>query len=167
MKKFITSENRTLKLVNVLSYQMNLEEMESMEQFAVAIEKMQNYIKVKGTKQIGPLVQYQKLSKFEENKLVVDIIFLLQCESFIHNVESPYEMKSMIKIPNCMYCRYSGLENNLNYAYDKIKLEAFENDITLAEESYTVYVNSDEEENATIGTNKRQHLSGFALVGRL
>ncbi len=55
-------------------------------------------------------------------------------------------MESILRVTDCMYCRYIGLEEKLKIAYDKIGVEAFEKDIELSEESYTVFVNSNEEE---------------------
>ena len=59
-------------------------------------------------------------------------------------------MESVLRIPNCMYCRYIGSEGKLKFAYDKINLEAFENDIKLTCESYIVFVDQNEEEGTIV-----------------
>lgn len=74
---------------------------------------------------------------------------MLQCNNYINNVEQPYAMESVVRVPNAMYCRYNGPEEKLKFAYDKIQLEAFENDIPLKGDSYTIFVDRDEE-NETI-----------------
>ena len=79
----------------------------------------------------------------------MDIIMMLQSNNYIYSVEQPYSMESVLRIPNCMYCRYIGPEDKLRFAYDKIQLEAFENDIPLKGDSYTIFVDRDEE-NETI-----------------
>lgn len=145
MGKLIFNESKTLKLTNALLYKVDLEEEDAIQTLTLTVDKMQNYIKVKGNRQIGPLIQYNKLSKTEDNKMELNMFFILQCESYIHDVQSPFRMESVIRVPNCMYCRYSGPENSIKFAYDKIQLTAFENDIPLVGESYTVFVNSDEE----------------------
>jgi hypothetical protein len=40
-----------------------------------------------------------------------------------------------------LYVRYEGEENKLKFAYDKIILSAFEEDIPLKGDSYTIFVN--------------------------
>ena len=45
-----------------------------------------------------------------------------------------------------MYCRYIGSEDSLKFAYDKIGVTAFEKGIRLKGESYTVFVDNNEEE---------------------
>ena len=40
-----------------------------------------------------------------------------------------------------MYVRYTGPESMLKFAYDKIHLTAFEEDIKLKGDSYTIFVN--------------------------
>ena len=71
---------------------------------------------------------------------------LLQCNNYIHSVEQPYFMESVIRVPNSMYCRYVRPEDKLNFAYQKINLEAFENDISLKGDSYTIFVDRNEED---------------------
>lgn len=140
--------NKVLKLENVLIRKINLEEEEI--NFDMVVEKMQSYIKVKGATQIGPLIQYSKSFVNDKEELDMEINLFLQCNRYINNVEKPYAVKSILRIPNCMYCRYIGPEEGLKFAYDKINLEAFENDIKLKGDSYTVFVDQDEEEGTII-----------------
>lgn len=144
MKKIQFSESKTLKLTNVLKYKILMQE----ENFDlnVAIEQMQSYIKTKGAMQIGPLIQYTRTFLNDNNELDMEIVLLLQCNNFIHSVEQPYSMESLIRVPDAMYCRYRGPEAALKFAYDKINLEAFEQDIKLADNSYTIFVDNNEEE---------------------
>lgn len=142
MSKLQYNSNKTLRLQNVLICKMNLEEHSD---FNLIVEKMQSYIKVKGAMQIGPLIQYSKMFVKDEEELDVEIKFLLQCNNVIHSVEKTYRMESVLRVSNCMYCRYIGPEEKLKFAYDKINLEAFENDIELTGESYTVFVDQNEE----------------------
>ena len=79
---------------------------------------MQSYIKIKGAVQVGPLIQYTRTFLDEEGELNMDIVMMLQCNHFLHSVESPYFMESVLRIPNCLYCRYTGPEDKLKFAYD-------------------------------------------------
>ncbi len=148
MSKLQFNENKTLKLTNVLKYKILLDE-ENFD-FNVAIEQMQSYIKTKGAMQIGPLIQYTRTFLNENNELDMEIIMMLQCNNYIHSVEQPYSMESVIRVPNALYCRYSGPESSLKFAYDKINLEAFENDIKVGDCNYTIFVDSNQEEDIMI-----------------
>lgn len=144
MSKIQFSESKTLKLTNVLKYKVLFNEEDF--DFNVAIEQMRSYIKTKGTMQIGPLIQYTRTFLNENNALEMEVIMMLQCNNFIHTVEQPYSMEPVIRVPDAMYCRYRGPEMALKFAYDKINLEAFENEIELKDYSYTIFVNNNEEE---------------------
>lgn len=111
MATMTINQNKLLKLQNVLIDKINLEE-EEMD-YNLVVEKMQSYIKVKGAVQIGPLIQHSNTFVNDAEELGVEINFLLQCNNYIHNVEKPYRMESVLHIPNCMYCRYIGPEENL------------------------------------------------------
>lgn len=144
MCKLNFRENKILKLTNVLSYKIQLQS-EEVVSIDVQLEQMQTYIKTKGAMQIGPLIQYVSPNVNEQGELDVQIQFLLQCNHDIHNVEQPYTMQNTLRVQNCLYCRYIGPESTLKFAYDKINLYAFENDIPLKGDSYTVFVENDEE----------------------
>jgi hypothetical protein len=49
-----------------------------------------------------------------------------------------------------MYVRYTGPEEKLKFAYDKIALTAFEDDIPLKGDSYTMFVDRNEEEDTIV-----------------
>lgn len=148
MKKLQFHNSRTLKLTNVLKYKILINE-ENFD-FNIAIEQMQSYIKTKGVGQVGPLIQYTRTFMNDANELDMEIIMMLQCNNYIHNVESPYSMESVIRVPDAMYCRYCGAEATLEYAYDKIQLQAFEDEIELANYNYTIFVSSNEEEETIV-----------------
>jgi hypothetical protein len=51
---------------------------------------------------------------------------MVQLKSPIHNVEAPYELKNQIRVTNCLFARFSEKEENLQYAYSKLQLHAFD-----------------------------------------
>ena len=148
MTKLQFHDNKVLKLTNVLKYKILLDD-ESFD-FNVAIEQMQSYIRAKGAMQIGPLIQYTRTFLNENGELDMEIVMLLQCNNYIHSVEPPYSMESVIRVPNALYCRYTGPESSLKFAYDKINVEAFEQDIKLADCNYTIFVDHNQEEDIMI-----------------
>ena len=108
--------------------------------YDLEVEKMINYLNIKGMKNIGPLIQYTKVNLNQNEGVNMEIKILLQSNNYIYNVESPYHMESVICVKNCIYVRYQGDENKLKFAYDKINLTAFEEDIPLKGDSYTIFV---------------------------
>lgn len=139
MEKLQCSRNKALKLTNILKYKMDFTDEDC--KLDTQVQQMQSYIKVKGANQIGPLVQYTKSFVNDTGELDIEMFFLLQCNNFIQKVEHPYQMESILRIKNCMYVRYTGPEEKLKFAYDKINLVAFEEDIPLRGDSYTIFVN--------------------------
>ena len=139
--------NKTLKLINVLKYELQTDRDEDIN---VVIEQMSSYIRVKGAMQIGPLIQYTDTQLDEDGNMNMKMSIMMQCNTFIHNVESPYTMESTIRIPNAMYCRFNGREDELHYAFSKIHLESYESDEKLSGNTYTIFVDEDEDgENIT------------------
>ena len=63
MKYFEISENKTLKLTNVLIKTLIEEDFENFEK---SVEQMEDYIKSKGYQPLGPLIQYTT-TKVNEN----------------------------------------------------------------------------------------------------
>ena len=140
--------SKTLKLTNVLKCKMDISDEEF--DFHTQIAKMESFIKSKGAIQVGPLIQYVNTYVNEEEELDMEMIFMLQSNNFIHKLEAPYTMESVVRMSDCMYCRYSGPEENLKYAYDKIGVEAFESEVELSGENYTIFVSENEEEETII-----------------
>lgn len=146
MPKLEVSYNKTLKLTNACIVQITSEEFEEMY---TAAERMDNYIKSKGALPIGPLVQYSDTTVNEEGELDIVIKFIRQANNYINHLEPPYTMESILRIKDCMYVRYSGDESKMKFAYDKINLTAYEEDIKLKGGSYTVFVDGDDDGNVT------------------
>jgi hypothetical protein len=111
------------------------------EKLNLIVEKMENYIKAKGYIPVGPLIQYSSSKINENGELDITVKLIRQSSQFINHVEEPYKCESVLRVKNCMYVRYTGPETSLKFAYDKINLTAFEEDIKLKGDSYTVFVN--------------------------
>ena len=151
MKKIIEiSRNKNLRLENVLikefiDFSSLIEENHCGEiSLNLEVEKMENEIKVRGANQVGPLIQYSEMEKGQEDPQI-KIKLMLQSDCFITNIKHPYEMQSVIQVKNCMYTRFIGSEEKLYLAYQKIEIDAYENDIKLKGSSYTIFLDSKED----------------------
>lgn len=136
-EKIQLSNNKVLKLTNVLISEIDVKEIESLEK---EVLRMDNYLRNKGAQPVGPLIQYTNVEQEEIDGVKLIVKLLRQSNIFVHNVEAPYKMESVIRVKNCLYARYTGEESKLKFAYDKINLMAFEEDIPLKGDSYTVFV---------------------------
>lgn len=143
MKNAITiADNKTLKLTNVLSIKLDITTNLDANK---KISEIENYIKTKGATPIGPLIQKTEYHVNDEGKLDVKISLMRQANNFIHNVEAPYTMESVLRVRNCMYARYTGPEEKLKLVYDKINVTAFEEDIELSNSNYTIFVDKQDD----------------------
>lgn len=135
-------DNKILKLSNVLILDLSLQDEESLD---MIILRLENYIKSKGAMPIGPLIQKTAYNIDEYGQIDIHVFVMMQTNNFIHNVEEPYRMESLIRVRNCMYARYIGPEEMLKFAYDKINVTAFEENIGLSNENYTIFVDQQED----------------------
>lgn len=149
MNEIIITENKTLKLQNLLSVKLDLES-EDVNLFNTEVKKLNTYIQTHGARQIGPLIQYSSIEVNDEGEVDLNMKFMLQADNFIHNVEQPYRMESLLRVKNCLYARYMGPEDKIKFAYDKLGVYAFENDVELEGSNYTIYVDRNEEEETMI-----------------
>ena len=70
---------------------------------------------------------------------------MIQLKNPIHHIEKPYELKNQIRVTNCLFARFTEKEENLQFAYSKLSLFAFENNMKLKGDSYTVFTGESEE----------------------
>ncbi|TDT57227.1 hypothetical protein [Fonticella tunisiensis] len=136
-EKIILRENKTLKLNNVLIREVRENEFMDINKIAYMME---SYIKSKGNSIVGPMINYSAASADESGQVKIILKLMVQLKNPIHNIEEPYEFKSLLRVPNCLFARFSEKEENLQFAYSKLQLHAFENDIKLKGDSYTVFV---------------------------
>lgn len=142
IEKIIVKENKILKLNNVLIREINESELMDVNQISYM---MDSYIKSKGNSPLGPMINYTFAEGDEKGQIKIKLKFITQLKNPINNVEKPYEFKSQVRVTNCLFARFTEKEENLQYAYSKLNLYAFEKDIKLKGDSYTVFVNKDED----------------------
>lgn len=140
--KLQVSLNKALKLTNVISKQFEEKDFENFDQEVV---KLENYIISKGARPLGPLIQYTNGFINENGQFEAQVMIMRQASDHIESTESPYACEPLIQVKNCIYVRYTGDESGLKFAYDKLNLTAFEEEIPLKGNSYTVFVKKDED----------------------
>lgn len=137
MPKLTVDYNKTLKLTNVITIELPLGDIDSF----VILTQMENYIKSKGFQIVGPPIQYTNIAEDNTGKMGFIIKLMRQANGFIHDIEKPYKIASILKVPNCLYTRYCGVSEKMSFAYNKLTLTAFEYDIPLKGDSYTAFLN--------------------------
>ncbi len=143
MNKLITSYNKTLKLTNAMFYRIANDDLQNIDK---VVYQMENYIRSKGAIPIGPVVQCTQIAVTEVGEVEININFIRQANTYINHLEHPYTMESVLRIPNCLFVRFHGEESQLHFAYDKLNLIAFEEDIPLTGKSYTVFTAQSEDQ---------------------
>ena len=142
MSKIEIQKNKTLKLQNVVSkrFENVLNQSEDDDaNFESVIASIDNQIKTKGANQIGPLIQLTQTNVTEEDAQV-SISFMLQADNYINNVDIGFSNQAVIKEQNCYYSRFIGSQNDITYVYQKMQIEAYEDDVKLSNKTYTIFV---------------------------
>lgn len=143
MRKLEVHRNKILKLTNAVCYKLEEGDLRELEKI---VSQMENYIKAKGAMPIGPLVQCTELEIDQEGNTQVQISLIRQANTFIHKMEAPYTMQSVLRVPNCLYVQFIGDESHIKFAYDKLNVFAYEEDIPLTGRTYTIFTSKSEDE---------------------
>ena len=128
------SDNKTLKLTNVLSRTFTAEEMGNA---MLILTQMDNFIKSHGAQPIGPLIQHVEVSGGANPTATF---------RFFPRMDPEYHMDAVLRVRNCLYAHYTGPMAKSQLASQKLSIHAFENDIELRNSVYTIYVNQDEDD---------------------
>ena len=141
MREIQTAENKTLKLTNVVSRRIQPEEFNNMQ---IVLTQMHNFIKSNGAQPLGPLVQCIKLPAGPNPQ--PEIYMMQQATQMITQMEPGYHMDAVLRVKNCLYAHYTGPMSHNQLATAKLQIMAFENDIKLTGDNYTIYVNQDDDD---------------------
>lgn len=141
-EKIIVKENKILKLNNVLIREVSQNEFINIKKVAYMME---SYIKSKGNSVVGPMINYSAAQGNENGQPTLILKLMLQLKNPICNIETPYEFKNHIRVTNCLFARFTENEEKLRYAYVKLELFAFENNLELKGDSYMVSVDKSNE----------------------
>lgn len=128
---------KSLKLTNAVIASISPVDLQDM----AFVEKMENYIKSKGYQPLGPIIQYTGVRQNDSGEAEMVVQILRQATGYINHIEPPYSIEAVFRVPKCLYVRYTGPEDKLTVAYNKLNVVSFEEDVPVTGNTYTVFVN--------------------------
>ena len=131
---------KTLKLKNVLSKEIGSLENAEMQK---TMHMFESYMKSKRLTPYGPVI-IRSNTAFENELLVQRNRMMIQVRETPENTDSPYYFDELIRVERCIMARYRGEVASVHMAHGKISVYAFENDIRLKGETYTVFIEQSE-----------------------
>ena len=140
MREIQVAENKTLKLTNVLARKVEANELGNMQ---LILTQMYNFIKSHSAMPIGPIVQCVKFTSGPNPE--PQIYMMQQVNQLIPRLDPGYQMDALLRVRNCLYAHYTGPMSYSNLASQKLDIYAFEHEIETTGDSYSVYVNQDDD----------------------
>jgi hypothetical protein len=136
VKEIEIVDGKTLKLNNVLSKETGTLDG---DEFAKTMHMFEAYTKSKKLTPYGPMVLFSKTA-FDGMKMTQRSKLMAQLREVHDSPDAPYSFDRLVKADNCVLARYRGAAAGLQVAYSKIQVYAFEHDIRLKGETYTVII---------------------------
>ena len=130
MNEIKVAENKTLKLTNVVARRIAPEELGNM---MVALTQLQNFIKSHNAQPIGP-------------EHAPELYMMQQATQLITQTEPGYEVDAVLRVKNCLYAHYTGPMAYSQLASSKLQILAFEKDLKLTGDNYTIFVSQDDDD---------------------
>ena len=143
-KEIEVVEGKTLKLKNVLSKDVGPLDSNEMQK---SMHMFGAYMKSKSLTPYGPTITHAKIS-FENGRLIQRSRIMVQVREIPEKTDAPYSFDELIRVENCLMARYRGDAASVQMAHGKLNIYAFENDIKLKGDTYTVFV--EQEQDGTI-----------------
>ena len=140
MREIQVAEHKTLKLTNVLARKV---EGNDFANLPVILTQMQNFIRSHNAMPVGPIIQCVKMKAGPTPD--AEIYFMQQVNQLIPRLDPGYEMDAVLRVRNCLYAHYTGPMSYSNLASQKLDIYAFEHEIETTGDSYSVYVNQDDD----------------------
>lgn len=138
-KEIIIEENKILKLKNVLMREFKLDE----EPLNKKLYMFESYLKMHKIETFGPLIIKTHIEGTDKPDLLISV--LIQTKEENPTIIRPYSFTSEVKVGPCLFSRFIGKEENAGIAQSKLQVYAYEKNIVLGSESYSVYKNQTSE----------------------
>ncbi|WP_267378661.1 hypothetical protein [Bacillus sp. GM_Baccil_2] len=137
VEKISITAKKTLKLNNVLIAKVKDNDPLEIQK---ASHMMQSYVKSHGKSIVGPLISHSYSTVDSEGNINFNVNLMVQLDSPHHIPDVNYKFKNQLIVENCLFARFNDEEENIRFAYLKLNVHAFENNLNLQGESYTVYM---------------------------
>ena len=129
MREIQIAQNKTLKLTNVLARKIEAEEFANLQ---IVLTQMQNFMKSNNAQPIGPMIQC--------------VYMMQQTTQLIPRMEPGYTQDAVLRVRGCLYAHYTGPMSQSGLASQKLNIFAFENELELNGNVYTIFVNQDDDD---------------------
>jgi hypothetical protein len=141
MPKLEVKENKKLILRNVL--QKHVEKIE-LSEIDSEISKFINFIEIAKIETVGPLVTFTKgIQISDEGLITMDYVIMVQTQRK-NGEHGSYKFVNEFILDNCIYVRYEGRPEEMQFAQNKLELYEWEHELTATGEQATVFVNETE-----------------------
>ncbi|HFI0136393.1 hypothetical protein [Streptococcus suis] len=142
MSKLEVLENKKLVLKKVICKKLSSLQFENLEQ---EIDKFYQHLQLLKVQMFGPLiVKNSGTILHEDGTITVDYDLYVQAHDF-RQYDKFYTVYEEIVCPHCVYVRFEDSPEYLQYAYSKLDLHFYENELETNGTIYTVYVNTNNE----------------------
>ena len=135
MTDILIAENKNVTFRNLLSRRLESGSAESMDK---SIRMFNSYVKREGLETHGPTI-IRTSTMFVGNENVLEMDMMVQLRGKMENVQDPYSFSEMVRLEGYLMARYRGPMNMTDMANMKIRVYAFEKEMDLGPNTYTVY----------------------------
>lgn len=137
MSKLEVKENKKLTLKNVLKRELKNIKMEDLD---IEINKFANTLQLLHIQIFGPLIIKNCGTKFhEDGSITMDYDLMVQAHDY-QQYKEQFIVENKHSVGNCIYVRFDGPIEEINYAYTKLDLYIYENDLISNGEIYIVNI---------------------------
>lgn len=139
MSKILIEKNKNLKLVNVL---IRTKKMMKMIDLYKEINKYTNFLSVAKIQTKGPLVTRQYNTYVDDSGIAyADYDLMVQTVRSLNNNNSlNTEFRGNLTVPNCLYSKFKGDIEDIEYVQSKMKIYIWEEELIDLGEEYMVYL---------------------------
>ena len=141
MREIQVAQNKTLKLTNVLARKIEAEEFANLQ---IVLTQMQNFMKSNNAQPIGPMIQCVKIPGGPNPQ--PEVYMMQQTTQLIPRMEPGYTQDAVLRVKGCLYAHYTGPMSQSGLASQKLNIFAFENELELTGDVYTIFVNQDDDD---------------------
>ncbi|MGK4109562.1 AraC family transcriptional regulator [Enterococcus cecorum] len=139
MVKLVVKDNKKLVLNQVVCKKLqNIK----LENFDYEIEKFYQHLCLLNAKVYGPLIVKSCGTNIgDDGCITTDFDIYIQAHD-AYKYSNVYEFFEFLSVPSCLYVHFEDSSEYLQYAYAKLELHIYENDVQTDGTIYTVYVNN-------------------------